>query len=169
MEKNISYRSANLQFCVPMAISPGEQQKQDERFMAEALKLAREAAYREEVPVGAVIVSGSRVIARGYNQVETLRDVTAHAEMIAFTAASSFLNGKFLDDCTLYVTIEPCVMCAGASFWSRIGRIVYGAADPKRGYSMHGNLLHPKTLILGGVLEKECGDLMTSFFRSRRD
>jgi tRNA(adenine34) deaminase len=152
-----------------MAIAPEEQEKLDERFMNEALKLSREARSRDEVPIGAVIVSGTRIIARGYNQVETLHDVTAHAEMIAFTAAASFLNGKFLNDCTLYVTVEPCVMCAGAAFWSRIGRLVYGAADPKRGYSLHGNLLHPSTMIKGGVLEEECGKMMTDFFRSKRD
>jgi tRNA(adenine34) deaminase len=134
----------------------------------EALKQAHLALFKDEVPIGAVIVSGTTIIAKGYNQTETLNDVTAHAEMIAFTAAASYLNGKYLRDCTLYVTVEPCVMCAGASYWTQISRIVYGAIDDKRGYHLHGNLLHPKTKIIGGVLREECSNLVKDFFIKKR-
>ena len=145
----------------------------DEDFMRQALDQARRAAEAGEVPVGAVIVAGGRIIARAHNLCERLRDFTAHAEMQAFTAASEFLGGKFLDQCTLYVTLEPCPMCSGAAYWTRIGRIVYGARDDKRGgLDFHGKrdegLLHPKTELVGGVLEKECAELLTSFFRSKR-
>ena len=124
----------------------------DERFMREALKEAKKALDKDEVPIGAVIVCNGVVIARAHNLTEQLTDVTAHAEMQAFTSASNYLGGKYLQDCILYVTIEPCVMCAGASFWAQIGRVVYGATDPKRGFMMVGTrLLHPKTKISSGI------------------
>ena len=145
----------------------------DEDYMRQALDQAHRAADAGEVPVGAVIVAGGQIIARAHNLCERLRDFTAHAEMQAFTAASEYLGGKFLDQCTLYVTLEPCPMCAGAAYWTRVGRIVYGARDDKRGsLSFHGKrregLLHPKTELVGGVLEAECAELLTTFFRSRR-
>ena len=145
----------------------------DEDYMRQALDQAHRAADAGEVPVGAVIVAGGQIIARAHNLCERLRDFTAHAEMQAFTAASEYLGGKFLDQCTLYVTLEPCPMCAGAAYWTRMGRIVYGARDDKRGgLSFHGKrregLLHPKTELVGGVLEAECAELLTTFFRSRR-
>jgi tRNA(adenine34) deaminase len=141
----------------------------DEYFMREALKEAVKAAEEGEVPVGAVIVSGEQIIARAHNLTERLNDVTAHAEMQAFTAASEYLGGKYLEDCTLYVTLEPCLMCAGASYWSRIGRIVYGAADEKRGYSLVGkDVLHPKTVIDQGVLQEECEAQLREFFEKKR-
>lgn len=137
----------------------------DEKYMRLAIKEAQEAFDSDEVPVGAVIVSGGRVVGRGHNLVETLVDVTAHAEIQAITAAASTLGGKYLTDCTLYVTVEPCVMCAGALAWSQIGRIVYGASDAKRGYSRIGDrLLHPRTEVRAGVLAEECERLMTDFF-----
>jgi tRNA(adenine34) deaminase len=142
---------------------------EDEYFMREALKEAEKAYELDEVPVGAVVVAGDQIIARTHNLIEKLNDVTAHAEMQAFTAAAEYLGGKFLDDCTLYVTLEPCVMCAGASYWSRISRIVYGAEDEKRGYHLIGSaILHPKTIITKGVLEAECSSLLRSFFVKRR-
>jgi len=141
----------------------------DESFMKEALKQAQIAAEEDEVPVGAVIVCDNRIIARAHNLTEKLNDATAHAEMQAFTAAADFLGGKYLMDCTLYVTVEPCPMCAGAAFWTQIGRIVYGAADSKRGYTLlRTPVLHPKTRVRPGVLEEECADLMKDFFRRRR-
>lgn len=141
----------------------------DEYFMKQALQEALLARKRDEVPVGAVIVCQGRIIARGHNLTETLTDVTAHAEMQAITAAAQFLGGKYLTDCTLYVTVEPCVMCAGALGWSQISRIVYGAADEKRGYLRFApNALHPKTEVVKGVLENECSQLMKEFFRVRR-
>jgi len=137
--------------------------------MREALKEAEKAYELDEVPVGAVIVSGERIIARAHNLTERLTDVTAHAEMQAFTAASEYLGGKFLEDCTLYVTLEPCVMCAGAAFWTRISRVVYSADDEKRGYSLNGqHLLHPKTLVTRGVLSDESSSLLSSFFEKKR-
>ncbi len=150
-------------------MTPEEQKQADEKFMLEALKQARMAEGNDEVPVGAVIVAGNRVIARGNNQIETLNDVTAHAEMIAFTAAASALNGKYLHECTLYVTLEPCIMCAGASYWTQIDRIVFGAYDPKRGCGRYTGLLHPKTEITGGILEEECRELIQQFFRKKRN
>ena len=128
------------------------------------------AAYEEgEIPVGTVIVANGRVIARAHNQTETLHDVTAHAEMLAITSAASLLGGKYLSGCTLYVTVEPCVMCAGALGWSQMSRIVYGASDEKRGYAVYApRALHPKAKAIGGVLEQECKALMQSFFASRR-
>lgn len=141
----------------------------DEYFMQQALAEARKAFEREEVPVGTVIVCQDRIIARGHNLTETLNDVTAHAEMQAITAAAGFLGGKYLTDCTIYVTVEPCVMCAGALGWSQISRIVYGAGDEKRGFlrfAPHG--IHPKTIVTGGVLENECASLMKEFFQKKR-
>jgi tRNA(adenine34) deaminase len=142
----------------------------DEYFMREALKEAVKAAELDEVPVGAVVVCGDKVIARAHNLTEQLNDVTAHAEMQAFTAASEFLGGKFLEECTIYVTLEPCVMCAGAAFWTRVSRVVYGARDEKRGYSLTGkNLLHPKTLVTQGILQDECTELLKDFFSRKRN
>ena len=144
-------------------------QNPDEYFMKQALQEALLARKRDEVPVGAVIVCQGRIIARGHNLTETLTDVTAHAEMQAITAAAQFLGGKYLTDCTLYVTVEPCVMCAGALGWAQISRIVYGATDEKRGYFRFApNALHPKTEVVSGVLEEECSRLMKEFFRARR-
>lgn len=141
----------------------------DEKYMRLAIIEAQKAFDSDEVPIGAVIVAGGRVIARGHNLVETLTDITAHAEMQALTAAASALGGKYLQNCTLYVTVEPCVMCAGALAWSQISRVVYGAADAKRGYSRFGDrLLHPRTEVTGGVLATECEKLMTDFFAKLR-
>jgi len=142
----------------------------DEHFMKEALKEAQKAFDADEVPVGAVIVCENQIIARAHNLSERLNDVTAHAEMQAFTSASNFLGGKYLTDCILYVTLEPCVMCAGAAFWTQIGKIVYGAADKKRGYSLiDKNILHPKTKVNKGILEKECSELLKLFFKQKRE
>ncbi|MEC3879431.1 nucleoside deaminase [Parapedobacter sp. 10938] len=141
----------------------------DEVYMREALREAQKALEQDEVPIGAVVVAGGRIIGRGHNLTERLNDVTAHAEMQAFTAAASYLGGKYLRDSTLYVTIEPCVMCAGAAYWTQVGRIVFGARDEKRGFSKFGSqVLHPKTTLSHGVLEAECADLVTSFFRNKR-
>jgi tRNA(adenine34) deaminase len=141
----------------------------DEHFMKEALKEAQKAFDRDEVPIGAVIVNNNRIIARTHNLTETLTDVTAHAEMQAFTSAASELGGKYLLDCILYVTLEPCVMCAGAAFWTQISRIVFGAGDPKQGYSLKkSNLLHPKTIVSSGILEEECSALLKEFFKKKR-
>lgn len=140
----------------------------DTHYMREALKQAQLAYEADEVPVGAVVVAEGRIIARGYNQVEQLRDPTAHAEMLAITAAGNAIGGKWLHDCTLYVTLEPCVMCAGALQWARIGRVVYGASDEKFGYTRHGNLLHPKTVVTAGILGPECAELLKTFFQSKR-
>jgi tRNA(adenine34) deaminase len=141
----------------------------DEYFMKQALVEANKALKANEVPIGAVVVSNNKIIARGHNLTETLGDPTAHAEMQAYTAATDFLGGKYLMDCTLYVTLEPCIMCAGASYWSQIGRIVYGASDAKQGYKKLGiEILHPKTIVVGGVLEDECANLLISFFKSKR-
>lgn len=141
----------------------------DEKFMKEALREAREAESEDEIPIGAVIVFKGRVIAKGYNMTERLHDSTAHAEMIALTAATEAMGGKYLNDCTLYVTVEPCPMCAAASAWAQIGRIVYGASDPKRGYSRFSpSLLHPKTEVLSGIMAEECGSIVSDFFRKKR-
>ena len=141
----------------------------DEEYMKRALEQAQMAFDRDEVPVGAVVVCRDRIIARAHNLTETLNDVTAHAEMQAITAAADALGGKYLDVCTLYVTVEPCVMCAGAIGWSQLGRLVYGAAGPKRGFSVYApKALHPRTEIVGGVMAEECGGLMTSFFKRKR-
>ncbi len=137
--------------------------------MREALKEAHYAAEEDEVPIGAVVVCRGRIIGKGHNMTERLNDPTAHAEMIAITAATEAMGGKYLNECTLYVTVEPCPMCAGALAWSQIGRIVYGAADPKRGFSLFSpSLLHPKTEISAGVLAEECGGLVSEFFRKKR-
>lgn len=141
----------------------------DEFFMKEALKEAHKALEQDEVPIGAIIVCQGRIIGRGHNLTERLNDVTAHAEMQAFTAAADFLGGKYLKDCTLYVTMEPCVMCAGASYWTQISRIVFGAYDPQRGFSaIKQPVLHPKTEMTGGIMGEECGELVRAFFRSKR-
>ena len=141
----------------------------DERYMRKALEEARRAFDADEIPVGAVVVCGDQIIARGHNLTEMLHDVTAHAEMQAITAAAEHLGGKYLDVCTLYVTVEPCIMCAGAIGWSQLGRLVYGASDPKRGYSYFApNALHPKTKVVSGVLEEECAALMKEFFQHKR-
>lgn len=141
----------------------------DEFYMQQALREARAAAAEDEVPIGAVVVAGDRVIARAHNQTELLHDVTAHAEMLAFTAASEALGGKYMNDCTLYVTVEPCPMCAGAAGWAQLGRIVYGAPDPRRGFSLlSGPVLHPRTTVTAGVLRDECEELMKSFFKKKR-
>jgi tRNA(adenine34) deaminase len=146
-----------------------EQQKKDEQFMRKAIAEAQQALQEGEIPIGAVIVCNDRIIARAHNLTETLHDVTAHAEMQAITAAANELGGKYLTDCTLYVTIEPCTMCAGALGWSHLSRIVYGAADEKRGYQLYApRALHPKTTITGGILEEECRQLMQDFFRNKR-
>jgi len=141
----------------------------DEYFMKRAFAEAIQAFEKNEIPVGAVVVSGGRIIARAHNLTETLNDVTAHAEMQAITAAANFLGGKYLNDCTLYLTLEPCVMCAGALGWSQIGRIVYGAPDEKRGFKKFApKALHPKTEIIGGIFEIECAELLQEFFRKKR-
>ena len=141
----------------------------DTFYMKQALIEAQTAFDRGEVPVGAVVVCRDRIIARAHNLTETLNDVTAHAEMQAITAAANFLGGKYLADCTLYVTVEPCVMCAGAIAWSQMGKLVFGASDEKRGYQRYApNALHPKTIVTSGILENECTTLMTDFFRKKR-
>jgi len=141
----------------------------DVYFMKQALQEAKLAGERDEVPIGSVIVCQGRIIARGHNLTETLTDVTAHAEMQTITAAAGYLGGKYLIDCTLYVTVEPCVMCAGALGWSQISRIVYGASDEKRGFQRYApNALHPKTEVVSGVLEAECSKLMKEFFKKKR-
>lgn len=146
-------------------------EEKDEKFMRMALAEAREAMERDEVPIGAVIVSPrGMVIGRGHNLTEALADVSAHAEMQAITAAASTLGGKYLQDCTLYVTVEPCLMCAGAIGWAQISRIVYGAADEKRGYRTFTSKspFHPRATVTAGVLREECGELMRTFFKSKR-
>lgn len=141
----------------------------DMLYMKQALAEAQKAYDRGEVPVGAVVVCKDRIIARSHNLTETLNDVTAHAEMQAITAAANYLGGKYLSDCTLYVTVEPCVMCAGAIAWSQLGRLVFGAADEKRGYQKFApQSLHPKTDVVQGVMEDECARLMKEFFQRRR-
>ena len=150
----------------------------DEHYMRLALQEAKKAFAEDEVPIGAVIVCNEQLIARAHNMTEKLKDVTAHAEMIAFTSASNFLNSKYLIDCVLYVTIEPCLMCAGASYWTQLSKIVFGALDEKRGYSLVGSqefgvrsksqILHPKTKIVSGILENECAELMKEYFRKKR-
>ncbi len=146
-----------------------EQQKQDERFMRAALDEAHKAQEKSEVPIGAVIVCQGRIIARAHNLTETLHDVTAHAEMQAITMAANELGGKYLPQCTLYVTVEPCPMCAGALGWAQVMRIVYGCRDEKRGYSEYApHVLHPKANVTGGILEEECRLLMQDFFKRKR-
>lgn len=141
----------------------------DATFMKQALQEAQKAYEAGEVPVGAIVVCQNQIIARGYNQTEQLTDVTAHAEIIALTAAANYFGSKYLDECTLYVTLEPCVMCAGALAWAQLGRLVYGAEDEKRGFMRFGKgLLHPKTVVEYGILSAECGELMTTFFKTKR-
>lgn len=141
----------------------------DTYYMKQALMEAQRAAERGEVPVGAVVVCHDRIIARSHNLTETLNDVTAHAEMQAITAAANYLGGKYLTDCTLYVTVEPCVMCAGAIAWSQLGRLIFGASDEKRGYHKYApEALHPKTIVQQGVLADECASLMKQFFQKKR-
>jgi len=141
----------------------------DEFFMREALREAKNAFQEDEVPIGCVIVWNDRIIARAYNRTEQLKDFTAHAEMQAFTSASDFLNSKYLSECVLYVTLEPCAMCSGASFWTQLGRIVFGAHDQKRGISaVSDRILHPKTQIIGGILENECASILGDFFKNKR-
>lgn len=142
---------------------------EDERFMRLALQQANYAAERGEVPIGAVVVVNGKVIARSHNMTETLTDPTAHAEMQAITMATDAFGGKYLTDATIYVTVEPCPMCAAALGWAQLGRLVYGASDPKRGYTLYSpNLLHPKTKVSAGILKEECGAIVTEFFKKRR-
>ncbi len=141
----------------------------DQDYMKEALREAAESLAQGEIPIGAIVVCKGRIIGRGHNMTEKLGDPTAHAEMIAITSATEALGGKYLTDCTLYVTVEPCPMCAGALAWSQISRVVYGASDPKRGSSLFSpSLFHPKTKVEGGVLAQECSELMVSFFKDKR-
>ncbi len=141
----------------------------DEAFMKEAIKEAQRAFGLDEVPVGAIVVCNNRIIARAHNLTERLNDVTAHAEMQAITAAANYLGGKYLDQCTLYVTVEPCVMCAGAIFWAQVDRLVYGAGDEKRGYStVDSTILHPSTQVTKQIMQHECAALMKAFFREKR-
>ena len=140
----------------------------DDFFMFQAMGEAENALAATEVPIGAVVVFEGQIIGRGYNQTERLRDVTAHAEMLALTAASNYLGNKYLADCTLYVTIEPCVMCAGASYWAQLRAVVFGAAEPKAGFQRHGPLLHPRTQLRGGVQAEACANLMRGFFNLKR-
>ena len=149
-----------------MALQP----KSDEYYMKEALKEAKKALELDEVPVGAVIVCNNQIIARAHNFTERLNDVTAHAEMQAFTSAADYLGGKYLNECTLYVTLEPCLMCAGASYWAQLNKIVFGASDEKRGFqNKAGLVLHPKTECVKGVMAEECAQLLTDFFASKRE
>lgn len=141
----------------------------DEHFMKEALKEAQKAFDKDEVPVGAVIVCENKIIARAHNMTEQLNDVTAHAEMLAFTSATDFLGGKYLNECTLYVTLEPCVMCSGASYWTQLKKVVYAASDDKRGFKrISPSLLHPKTQVVSGVLKNEASELIQTFFQKVR-
>ena len=140
----------------------------DEYFMRIALNEATTAFERDEIPVGAIIVTNNKIIAKAHNLTETLTDVTAHAEMQAITSAANYLGGKYLQDCTLYVTLEPCVMCGGALYWSQISKVVYGASDERRGFKAKIGELHPKTEIVSGVLEDECGLIMKEFFQRKR-
>lgn len=143
--------------------------KTDEDYMLEALAEAKKAFYKQEVPVGAVVVCKGTIIARAHNLTEALKDPTAHAEMQAITAAANWLGGKYLTDCTIYVTLEPCAMCAGAIGWSQASGLIYGAADENKGYThIKGNLLHPKTKVTPGILEGECREIVTDFFKTKR-
>ncbi len=140
----------------------------DKYFMHEAIKQAQQAYEENEVPIGCIIVCNNKIIARGYNMTEKLKDSTAHAEILAITSAEQVLQSKYLSDCSLYVTVEPCTMCAGAIFWTQIQKVVYGAKDPKRGASIFGNLYHARTSVIGGILEKTCSDLVKDFFEQKR-
>ena len=142
---------------------------EDEKYMREAMLEAQKALAQDEIPIGAVVVANGVIIGRGHNLTETLHDVTAHAEMQAITAAAEYLGGKYLDKCTLYVTVEPCVMCAGAIGWSQLGKLVYGAKDEKRGFMrLAPNALHPKTIVVSGVMEQEAATMMKDFFKGKR-
>jgi tRNA(adenine34) deaminase len=141
----------------------------DTYFMKMAFREAEIALEKDEIPVGAVVVLNNMVIGRGHNLTQTLQDVTAHAEMQAITAATNYIGAKYLNDCTLYVTLEPCVMCAGAIGWAQLGKLVYGATDQKKGFStIKHNILHPKTLVSGGIMEEECSQILTEFFNTKR-
>lgn len=140
----------------------------DEYFMRIALQEAHEALEKDEIPVGCIIVSGNRIIAKAHNLTETLNDVTAHAEMQAITSAANFLGGKYLQNCTMYITLEPCVMCSGALAWSQISKVVIGARDPQRGFINKNLSLHPKTEIVTGIMETECSEILKEFFKSKR-
>jgi len=141
----------------------------DEYFMKEALKEAQKALAKDEIPIGAVIVSNNQIIARAHNLTQTLNDVTAHAEMQAITSAANSIGGKYLTNCSLYVTLEPCIMCAGALYWSQITKIVYGASDNKKGYTtLNSGILHPKTQVFKGILENECSNIIIDFFKKKR-
>ena len=144
--------------------------KIDEIYMSEALRQAQRAFAEDEVPVGAIVVCNNKIIARAHNLTERLNDVTAHAEMQAITAAANYLNGKYLNECTMYITLEPCVMCAGAIAWAQLGKLIYGAPDTKRGFNLlkENKILHPKTEVISGILDKECADLIKTFFQKKR-
>jgi tRNA(adenine34) deaminase len=157
------YCFQNLNYLCPM-ITPYN----DDYFMKQALVEAQKAFDDDEVPVGAVVVCKNQIIARAHNLTETLNDVTAHAEMQAITAAANFTGGKYLKGCTLYVTLEPCVMCGGALYWSQLDKVVFGASDEKRGASSAGNLYHPKTTVVSGVMEGQCAELIKTFFKNKR-
>ena len=142
----------------------------DDHFMKEAIKQAEIALEEREIPVGAVVVCNNKIIARAYNQTEKLNDSTAHAEMIALTAAFNYIGGKYLPECSIYITLEPCIMCAGALYWSQIGRIIYGASDPKRGYkTVNSEILHPKTEVINGILAEDCKQILNKFFNTIRN
>ncbi|MGL4907953.1 MAG: nucleoside deaminase [Bacteroidales bacterium] len=154
---------------ISLSTAPHQSPSQHEAFMQQALKEAHSALDKNEVPIGAVIVHGGRIIARAHNLTEALNDTTAHAEMQAITAATNYIGGKYLRDCTLYVTLEPCPMCAAACRWAQLSCIVYGASDPKGGYSLFKpSLLHPKTTVEQGILAQECGELLSNFFKQKR-
>lgn len=163
------YRISNLEMTI-FALNFMEMENlfTDEYFMRMAFNEAITASERDEIPVGAVIVCNNKIIAKAHNLTETLTDVTAHAEMQAITSAANYLGGKYLQDCTLYVTLEPCVMCGGALYWSQISKVVYGASDEKRGFKAKIGELHPKTEIVSGIMEDECGQLMKDFFQRKR-
>ncbi len=163
------YRISNLEMII-FALNFIEMENlfTDEYFMRIAFNEAITAFERDEIPVGAVIVCNNKIIAKAHNLTETLTDVTAHAEMQAITSAANYLSGKYLQDCTLYVTLEPCVMCGGALYWSQISKVVYGASDEKRGFKAKIGELHPKTEIVSGIMEEECGQLMKEFFQRKR-
>ena len=160
-----SYKTNSVNYICSMEIN----QLDDNYFMNEALKEAKKAYDKDEVPVGAIIVCDNQIIARAHNFTEALNDVTAHAEMQAFTSAADFLGGKYLNECTLYVTLEPCIMCGGAAYWTKLKKIVYGAKDEKRGFStLEHNILHPKTEVENGLMERECSKLLSAFFKRKR-
>lgn len=144
--------------------------EENEKYMKEALREAEYAAAEDEVPIGAVITCRGRIVGKGHNMTERLNDPTAHAEMIAITAATEAIGGKYLNDCTIYVTVEPCPMCAGALAWAQIGRVVFGTSDPKRGFSQFSpSLMHPKTEVISGIMAEECGNLVSDFFKKKRN